>query len=140
MNDPIASSYEVKKTHALMTALCTNTRRLEGTHHFTTTQSEDNVVGTPQVACGHLQLTQGLPWWFRGQETALQYQGLRPDRSLLAQWVKYLPAVQETKVRSLGWEDSLENEMATHSCSCLENPMDRGAWRATVHSVRAGHK
>ena len=73
------------------------------------------MVGTPQVACGHLQPTQGLPWWFRGQETALQYQGLRPDRSLLAQWVKYLPAVQETKVRSLGWEDSLENEMATPS-------------------------
>ena len=25
--------------------------------------------------------------------------------------------------------------MATHSCSCLENPMDKGAWRATVHEV-----
>ena len=29
--------------------------------------------------------------------------------------VKYLPAVQETGVRSLGWEDPLEKEMATHS-------------------------
>ena len=29
--------------------------------------------------------------------------------------VKNLPAVQETQVRSLGWEDSLEKEMATHS-------------------------
>ena len=29
--------------------------------------------------------------------------------------VKTLPAVQETRVRSLGWEDSLEKEMATHS-------------------------
>ena len=30
----------------------------------------------------------------------------------------------------------LEKEMATHSSySCLENPMDRGAWWATVHSV-----
>ena len=29
--------------------------------------------------------------------------------------VKRLPAVQETPVRSLGWEDSLEKEMATHS-------------------------
>ena len=35
--------------------------------------------------------------------------------SLLAQTVKNLPAMQETQVRSLGWEDSLE-EMATHSC------------------------
>ena len=25
-------------------------------------------------------------------------------------------------------------------CSCLENPMDRGAWRATVHGVAKGHK
>ena len=35
--------------------------------------------------------------------------------SLLAQRVKNLPAVQETQVRSLGWEDPLEKEMATHS-------------------------
>ena len=28
---------------------------------------------------------------------------------------KHLPAVQETQVRSLGWEDPLEKEMATHS-------------------------
>ena len=31
------------------------------------------------------------------------------------------------------WEGPLEEEMATHFC--LENPMDRGAWRATVHGV-----
>ena len=35
--------------------------------------------------------------------------------SLVAQIVKHLPAMQETQVRSLGWEDSLEEEMATHS-------------------------
>ena len=35
--------------------------------------------------------------------------------SLVAQMVKNLPAVQETWVRSLGWEDPLEKEMATHS-------------------------
>ena len=29
--------------------------------------------------------------------------------------VKHLPAMQETQVRSLGWEDPLEKEMATHS-------------------------
>ena len=33
----------------------------------------------------------------------------------MAQAVKRLPAVRETWVRSLGWEDSLEKEMATHS-------------------------
>ena len=35
--------------------------------------------------------------------------------SLVAQLVKNLPAVQETQVRSLGWEDPLEKEMAIHS-------------------------
>ena len=35
--------------------------------------------------------------------------------SLVAQMVKRLPAMQETQVRSLGWEDPLEKEMAIHS-------------------------
>ena len=35
--------------------------------------------------------------------------------SLVAQMVKRLPAIRETQVRSLGWEDLLEKEMATHS-------------------------
>ena len=35
--------------------------------------------------------------------------------SLVAQMVKNLPAMQETWYQSLGWEDSLEKEMATHS-------------------------
>ena len=34
---------------------------------------------------------------------------------LIAQLVKNLPAMQETWVQSLGWEDPLEEEMATHS-------------------------
>ena len=38
--------------------------------------------------------------------------------------------MQETWVQSLGWEDPLEEGMATLQYSCLENPMDRGAWRA----------
>ena len=94
----------------------------------------------------------------------------------MAQIVKHLPAIRETQVQSLGWEDLLEKEMATHSSipawripgteepgrlqsmgsqrvardtterpllqrllfgegngtpfqySCLENPMDEGAW------------
>ena len=37
------------------------------------------------------------------------------DLSLVAQRVKHLPAMQETRVQSLGWEDPLEKEMATHS-------------------------
>ena len=43
---------------------------------------------------------------------------------------------QEMPVRSLGQEDPLEQEMATHSnISCLENPVDRGAWKATVSGI-----
>ena len=35
--------------------------------------------------------------------------------SVVAQTVKRLPIMWETQVRSLGWEDPLEKEMATHS-------------------------
>ena len=53
--------------------------------------------------------------------------------------VKNLPATQrtqETWVRSLNGEDPLEEGMATHSSTlALENPVDRGAWRATLHGV-----
>ena len=42
----------------------------------------------------------------------------------------------EIYVQSLGWEDLLEEGKATHSSIlCLENLMDRGAWRATVNGV-----
>ena len=37
------------------------------------------------------------------------------EASLVAQTVKRLPEMQETRVQSLGWEDPLEKEMATHS-------------------------
>ena len=51
----------------------------------------------------------------------------------MAQVVKNMP---ETWVQSLGLEDPLEKEMATHS-SVLAWRMDRGAWQAMVHG---GHK
>ena len=49
--------------------------------------------------------------------------------------VKNLPAMQGTQILSMDWEDPLEKGMATHSYSCLENSMDKGAWSATVHGV-----
>ena len=55
--------------------------------------------------------------------------------SLVVQVVKNLPAMQETRVQSLGQEDPLENRTATHWYSCLENSMDRGTWWTTVHGV-----
>ena len=68
----------------------------------------------------------------------------------MAQRLKRLPAMRQTWVQSLGWEDPLEKEMAVPGSgrspgegngnplqySCLENPMDGGAWWATlVHGV-----
>ena len=50
--------------------------------------------------------------------------------------VKNLPEMQETKVRSLGREDSLEKGMATHSSILSWRiSMDRGAWWTMVHGV-----
>ena len=54
----------------------------------------------------------------------------------MAQLVKNPPALQETWFQSLGWEDSLEEGMATHSSVLAWGlPMNRGAWWATVHEV-----
>ena len=68
----------------------------------------------------------------------------------MAQRIKNLPTMQETWVRSLGWKDPLEKEMDSipvlgrspgggngHPLQdpCLDNPMDRGAWQATVYGV-----
>ena len=56
--------------------------------------------------------------------------------SPVAQMVKNPPAMWETWVRSLGWEDPLEEGMATHSSILAWRiPMDRGAWWGTVHGV-----
>ena len=50
--------------------------------------------------------------------------------------VKNLPAMQETWVQSLGWEDPLEKEKATHSSILAWRiPVGRRAWCATVHGV-----
>jgi len=50
--------------------------------------------------------------------------------------VKNLRAMWETWVQSLGWEDPLEEGMATHSgILAWRNSMGRRAWRAAVHGV-----
>ena len=55
---------------------------------------------------------------------------------MVDQMVKNLPAVRETWLRTLGWEDPLEQGMATHtSILACRIPMDREAWQATVYGV-----
>ena len=49
--------------------------------------------------------------------------------------VKNPPAVWETWVQSLGWENPGEGHGNPLQYSCLENSMDRGAWQATVHGT-----
>ena len=50
--------------------------------------------------------------------------------------VKNPPAMQETWVRSLGWEDPLEEGMATDSSIfAWRIPMDRGAWQVVIREV-----
>ena len=61
--------------------------------------------------------------------------------SLVAQRVKNLPAMQETQVQSLGWEELLEKEMATNSSILVWRiSMDREAWRLqSMESQSVGH-
>ena len=55
---------------------------------------------------------------------------------MVAQRVKNPPAMRETWVGSLDWEDPLEEGMATHSSILAWRiAMDRGAWQAKVHRV-----
>ena len=49
--------------------------------------------------------------------------------------------MKEMQIQSLGQEDPLEKEMATHSSILAwKNPMDRGAWWATLHGVSKSQK
>ena len=61
--------------------------------------------------------------------------------SLVAQMVKHLPTMQETWVRSLGWEDPLEKEMATHSSTLAwKIPLTEEPGRLqSTGSQRVGH-
>ena len=61
---------------------------------------------------------------------------LSNEIDLVIQTVKNLRAMQETWIRSLGWEDSSgEGNGSPLQYSCVENAMDREAWWATVHGV-----
>ena len=70
----------------------------------------------------------------RKQHTSMDFSSLLTScASLVAQIVRNLPAMQETWVRSLGWEDPLKEGMATHSSiPAWRIPMDRGARWAIV--------
>ena len=56
-----------------------------------------------------------IRWTFVGKEMSLLFNMLSRWGSLVTQTVKHLSAARETQVQSLGWEDPLEKEIATHS-------------------------
>ena len=77
--------------------------------------------GFPESSAAiHLQCRRALhpgliPGWGRSAGEGVGYPLQHPWASLVAQLVKNPPAIQETWVQSLGWEDPLEKVMATHS-------------------------
>ena len=104
--------------------------------------SECGLFGT-RVSEGHVRTIGGTATVASGSEQCcgrcsicgLMYFWGSPGGSA----VKRSPAVQETRVQSLGSEDPLEEGMATHSSVLAQRiPMNRGAWRATFHGVRVG--
>jgi len=82
-------------------------------------------------------------WWWTGKPGMLHSVGSKRVghdwaaelTEPVCQMVKNLPAMQETRVQSLGQKDSLEKKMATHSIFLLENFIDRGVWQCAVHKV-----
>ena len=77
--------------------------------------------------------------WGRSPGEGIGYPLLYSGASLVAQAVKNLPATWEIWVRPLGWEDPLEEGMATYSnILSLRIPRDRGAWRARDHGIPKG--
>ena len=74
-----------------------------------------------------LRIVPGLQYCF-----CSQYKEVFPGGAV----VKNPPAMQETRVQSLSWEDPLwRRKWLSLQYFCLDSPMDRGAWQATVRRV-----
>ena len=74
--------------------------------------------------------------WRKGAIRKTHYFCAHFMASLVAQMVKNLPAMQDTRVQSLGLEDPAEKEMGTHSSILgLENSIDKGAWWVIIHGI-----
>ena len=74
-----------------------------------------------------------IPGLGKSTEEGIDYPLQYSWASLVAQMVKNRPILQETWVQSLGWEDPLGKETATHFS--ILTWTDRGDWQATVHRV-----
>ena len=63
--------------------------------------------------------TPGLPWWLRFEESSYNARGQ-----------SWIPGLRGSPGEGAG---------KPFQYSCLRNPMDRGAWQATVHGITIGH-
>ena len=70
---------------------------------------------TPSMGFSGQQYWSGVPLPSPNMHTVYLILQMFKNTFLVTQMVKYLPAMQETQVHSLGWEELLEKEMATHS-------------------------
>ena len=105
-----------------------------GTSHLSISKHWYLNMGFPGSSVGKFPCNVGDPGSIPREQISypLQYSWA----SLVAQIVNTLPAMQETWIRSLGWEDTLEDGLAIHSSILAWRiPMDRRAWWATVHAV-----
>ena len=94
------------------------------------------------LACSHRKALRSLTWYsfvFFVTSRSLLTRCMQNCR--LPWWLRICLPVQETWVRFLGWEDSLEKRMAYPlNYSFLENSMDRGAWQLrSTRSQRVRH-
>ena len=100
--------------------------------------SDDLVCGHGAVSSQEANRESRDKVWPSGKDLSFVFWGVLTLlwASLVAHLVKNLPAMRENWVRSLGWEDPMEEGMATHSSILAWRiPMDRGAWWAAVHGV-----
>ena len=78
-------------------------------------------------------------WLPRGDASGLEFDWM--SSSLVAQMIKHLPAMQDTWVPSLGWEEPLEKEMAIHSSTLAWRIpwMEEPGRLQSMGSQRVGH-
>ena len=89
--------------------------------------------GSPlQYSCLEHPVDRGA-WQAAVRGVAKSRTGLSDNTFQVSQWQSICPSMQDIQLQSLGWEDPLEEEMATQSSILAWRiPMDRGAWWATV--------
>ena len=94
------------------------------------------MIKNPEANAGNIRDASSIPGLGRSPGEGIGYTLQYSWASLVAQTVKNLPAMWETQVRSLGWEDPLEEGIATHSSILAWRIFkNRGAWWATVRGV-----